>query len=248
LTGQRLSGQSLGSQWLCCHSTGGNWESNDVNGDTPGVVRERQIVTLRLDLDTHGVRSELGRGRGPGEGSQLGESVTPVADASVVVVAGDLGRDNGTGWGCGEGDGDTDLGISQVLVISDVVDYDLLTDVSVEGLLVLWRREVGVGGGLSQSVGDQSGSGVDTGGVTGGAVGIVHAGWVGGSDTVSVTESGSDLNVEEVVDGDPVTEVIGDDLLGGPVVLGEDLGESDFSGLRVDGHAWGLVTSSLLGG
>jgi hypothetical protein len=198
-------------------------------------------------LDTDSVGSELSGSGGPSEGSKLGEIVTSVTDASVGGITWDLSRDDRSLWGSGEGNSGTNLWAFQVLVIGDVVDDNLLSNISVEGLLVLGRRQVSAWGSLSDSVGDQSRSSIDTGSVTSGTVSIRDASGVRASDAKSVAESGSDLDIEEVVDGDPVSEVVSDDLLSIPIVLSKDRVKSDFSSGGVDGHAWWLSrTRSLL--
>lgn len=232
------------------HVSGSDWSCNDVDGNTPGVVGEWEIVTLGLNLHANSVGSELSLGWGPSEGSQLWERIASVAGTSVSSSTINLVRNGGSLRSGGESDGDSDGWVLQVLVIGDVVDDDLLSDVSVESLLVLWGWQVGVGGWFSgiDIVDDQSWSGIDTGGVTSGTVGIADTSRVGTSDAETIAESGSDLDVEEVIDRDPVSEGIGDDLLCGPVVLGQNLIQSDFTSSGVDNHAWGLgVTSTLLG-
>jgi hypothetical protein len=84
-------------------------------------------------------------------------------------------------WSCGERDGGSRDWVSQVLIIGNVVDDDLLSNVSVEGLLVVRGWEVGVGVWLVQVVDNESGSGINTGGVAGSAVSITDTGWIGRS-------------------------------------------------------------------
>jgi len=201
-------------------STGSDGSSDDVDGDAPWVVGVWEIVTLGLNLNAHGVGTELSCGRCPCQSSDLGLSVTSVADTSVSGGAFYLGRQDRSRWGGRKENRGSNCGVLQVFIISNIINYDLLTDVSVESLLVVWGWEVSVWLRLAQVIDNQSGSGIDAGGVTGGAVDVIDAGGVRGTGAETVAESKSVLDIEEVIDGDPVSERVRNNLLGSPVSMG----------------------------
>jgi len=170
----------------------------------------------------------------------------------VSSITWDLWWGGRSSWSGRESDLDWGLWVSQIFIISDVVNDDLLSNVSVEGLLVGWGWEIGSWGWCTgrEISGDQSGGGINASGVASDTIGIINTDWVGSSRAESVTESGSLLNVQEIVDGNPVSVSVGDDLLSGPISFGKNGVKSDFTSSGIQGHSWRMSgsTISLLSG